>query len=513
MPASVLVIALDAAEITLLEQWSLGGELPTLAKLTANGTKVKLSNTLDTLPDALWPELYTGISGYRLGQYFHQSQIHTGEAYLRQYRPEEMELEKHYWSVASRAGKRVAVIDQALTPAAPGINGIQLVGWGVHNPRFGYHSVPAELCREIQAQYGRHPVFKSDVYRQTRRGYNRLLDDLLEGNERRAKLLVDLLNRESWDLFTCMLSESHCVGHLFWHFHDPTHKEYKPEAPKRFKEALLSVYKSLDATVAQLIEAVGLQANIMVLTTHGMGPFRGGYQLLPEVLVQLGLSSDQGKARNSVLRRMQMKMRDQVPLRWVAPLQQLGRHKVIRKLLSPFGGMIFPLESPNTRAAWIPNNGIGAIRLNLKGREPFGCVKPGAEADALIAELKSELSALCDPTTHQPIVERTFTPEEAFGPDYHPNLPDLMVKFRTDLGRLDACYSERIGLVRTPARNARVPRSGEHTARSRLWMMGPNIEKGMGAADARMIDIAPTILHLLDVPLPANIDGHPLCQG
>ena len=61
---------------------------------------------------------------------------------------------------------------------------------------------------------------------------------------------------------------------------------------------------------------------------------------------------------------------------------------------------------------------------------------------------------------------------------FHPDLPDLLVEFRTDLGRIDACYSERVGLVEIPARNARVPRSGEHTPESRLWLMGPDIPRG-----------------------------------
>ena len=39
------------------------------------------------------------------------------------------------------------------------------------------------------------------------------------------------------------------------------------------------------------------------------------------------------------------------------------------------------------------NNRCAAIRLNVRGREPYGCVEPGAEADALVEELRGELLA------------------------------------------------------------------------------------------------------------------------
>jgi bisphosphoglycerate-independent phosphoglycerate mutase (AlkP superfamily) len=56
-----------------------------------------------------------------------------------------------------------------------------------------------------------------------------------------------------------------------------------------------------------------------------------------------------------------------------------------------------------------------------------------------------------------------------------------------------------------------VPRSGDHTVESRLWLAGPLVEHG-GAIrdDANVLDIAPTILDFLDVPLPAELDGRPL---
>jgi predicted AlkP superfamily phosphohydrolase/phosphomutase len=79
MSARVLVIGLDAAEATLIEQWASEGLLPTFAQLIARSKRFVLGNSLETLPGAIWPELSTGISCGRIPHYFHPRQLHSGE--------------------------------------------------------------------------------------------------------------------------------------------------------------------------------------------------------------------------------------------------------------------------------------------------------------------------------------------------------------------------------------------------------------------------------------------------
>ena len=191
-------------------------------------------------------------------------------------------------------------------------------------------------------------------------------------------------------------------------------------------------------------------------------------------------------------------------------LWQLSETALGRRVLAGLGSPVAPLESPKTRAATLNNNRCGAIRLNLKGREPFGSVEPGAEAEAVIAELREELLALTDPSTGQAIVSKVVTAEEVFGAEHHPDVPDLMVVFRTDLGKLERCESPRVGKVRVPLFNPHTPRSGDHTTESRLWLVGPGIPAGDRTLTANVLDLAPSVLRLLDVHLPGHLDGKPL---
>ena len=69
-----------------------------------------------------------------------------------------------YWSMASRAGRRVAAIDQPQTVPPPDLNGIQLCEWGLHDRNFAIASEPADLLDQVRADHGDHPVRACDLH-------------------------------------------------------------------------------------------------------------------------------------------------------------------------------------------------------------------------------------------------------------------------------------------------------------------------------------------------------------
>jgi len=512
MTRHVVVIGIDAAEACLIEQWAADGTLPNFAKIESLGCKYWLRNPLRTLPGTIWPEITSGQSAGKLPLYFHPRQLHTGEARRRPVTANELNTEHFYWTVAARSGCKVAVIDQVQTVLAPTFNGIQVVEWGLHDPTYGFATDPRGLADEIRARYGvhpGHPTRSCDAHGVTRDGYEHLLRSLIRGTVKKTELLLDLIARESWDLFTCNFGEAHCAGHQLWHFHDPASPAYDPDAPEALKAGLRSVYKQIDSGVGALLNAMSSDTAILIFTSHGMGPYIGGPQMLPEVLARLGLSSGGDSAFARSMRSAKTKALH-MPKQLHPVLRPLLEVWPLKRIQEGAGSLLDPLESPQTRAASLINNRCGAIRLNMKGREPFGSVEPGPETERLVEMIRRELLCLKDPRTNQPIVEEVVTATEVFGREHHEDTPDIIVVFRTDLGLLEECVSESVGLIRVACNYRGYPRTGDHTGESRLWILAPGMTPARSRKEGDVLDIAPTVLSLLNVPLPEWFEGRPL---
>lgn len=509
MTANVLMIGLDAAESTLIETWASSGRLPNLARLIGNGLSMPLDNSLETLPGAIWPELAGGRSCGKVPLYYHPRQLHTGEAAFRPVAYEDVDPDDYFWVRASDAGRRVAVIDVPQTvPLRRPVNGVQLFEWGLHDRNFSISSDPPEVLDDIRRRFGDHPVDNCDTHGETVAGYRDLLRRLKAGAKAKSAMMLDIMKRESWDLFAGVFGETHCVGHQFWHFLDPSHPAHDATAPVELRDAIAEVYGEIDKGIGNLIAAAGPNCWIFVIASHGMGVYIGGPQLLPEVLCRLGLTTGRDGKLTRGLRTWQ-----RATSLGGSTVRNMVRHmvgpRVIRKGQQFAGSLHLPLESGETTAVAVPNNRCGAIRFNVRGREPYGKVGAGNQLISEMVKLKQSLLALRHPELGEPIVERVVTAAEAFGSDHHPDVPDLMIVFRDDLGVLESCDSDEVGLIEVPLYHPKLPRTGDHTTVSRLWVEGPCLAPANNSVRANVLDIGPTILSLLGVPAD-DLDGRPI---
>ena len=151
---------------------------------------------------------------------------------------------------------------------------------------------------------------------------------------------------------------------------------------------------------------------------------------------------------------------------------------------------------------------FGQIFVNQKGRQPQGCVEP-EDVRPLLDDLKAGLLAIPHPETGEPLVEKVYERDELYdGPHAH-LAPDLTVvlrdwRYRT-IGLHDFTTNKLISPVVRPDR--RPPDGGRP---DRLRPGRPAGREPRRAAN--LLDIAPTVLHLLGVPVPADMDGRVLAE-
>jgi predicted AlkP superfamily phosphohydrolase/phosphomutase len=149
------------------------------------------------------------------------------------------------------------------------------------------------------------------------------------------------------------------------------------------------------------------------------------------------------------------------------------------------------------------------LRINLKGREEEGIVSSDAEYEALRDMLVTGLSELVDPDTGYRVVERVYRREELYDGPLLAEAPDLIVEPVRDRDDYRGNYAEH-GL--NPALTGQIFASssrltGNHTRDGVFIAAGPAFSRGVNLGVADITDIVPTVLHVLGVPFPPDLDG------
>jgi predicted AlkP superfamily phosphohydrolase/phosphomutase len=156
-----------------------------------------------------------------------------------------------------------------------------------------------------------------------------------------------------------------------------------------------------------------------------------------------------------------------------------------------------------SRAFCVPNDYSGAIRVNLQGREPDGKVSPGREFDELIRDLTEGLLELEDANTGRKVIRDVVMVSNKCSGENLAALPDLLVLWANE-APIQSVQSGRIGRIDKVSPEQR---TGAHRSRGILVGAGPHLSPDSVRPSAQILDLAPTLLNLLDAPVPSHFDG------
>jgi predicted AlkP superfamily phosphohydrolase/phosphomutase len=153
---------------------------------------------------------------------------------------------------------------------------------------------------------------------------------------------------------------------------------------------------------------------------------------------------------------------------------------------------------------------FGDIRINVKGREPQGTVNPGAEYEGLREELIAKLEAMKDPDTGEKMVEKVYKREDLYRGSQVHKTSDLIIKWndyqyksRINLEIDDKVSASRIMI--DPSKDSKM--SSIHRLYGVFMAYGKDIKQGVKLQGAHIMDLAPTVLYLLNEPIPDCMDG------
>jgi len=154
--------------------------------------------------------------------------------------------------------------------------------------------------------------------------------------------------------------------------------------------------------------------------------------------------------------------------------------------------------------AWGDGGYYARIFLNVRGREPEGVVAP-EDYEAVRDDLARRLSEIPD-DEGKPMATTVYKPEQLYE-EVNGVAPDLIVVFGDLLWRSVATIGGEEG-VHT-LENDTGPDDANHAQDGMIVAAGAGVT-ARGRLDAHLLDVAPTVLDLLGIDVPADMRGRSL---
>ncbi len=284
-------------------------------------------------------------------------------------------------------------------------------------------------------------------------------------HEDRERMLFDALDKTRQGLCTCVFDTTDRVQHMFWRYLEEDHPAARDVPKEQRREVIQDLYQRMDRLIGRVMEKIDENTLFMVISDHGFKSFARCVNLN-------------------------------------AWLHQNG-YLVLKDGKTESGDWFEGVDWSRTRAYTM---GLNGLYLNLKGREKQGIVE-AADAEVLKEEIQRRLNGLVDPNSGAAGITGVFITGNVYRGPYLENAPDLLIGYGAGYR---ASWDSVMGKVTARIFEDNVKAwSGDHCIDPRLVPGVLFSSHKFSEEKPAIVDVAPTILKLFGLPLPAHFDGKP----
>ncbi|MBS3766003.1 alkaline phosphatase family protein, partial [Candidatus Bipolaricaulota bacterium] len=426
----LLIFGLDGATFELLDQWFDRGELPFLEKIIEDGVRGEMRSTVPPLTGPAWSTFQTGVNPGKHGvfDWGSSSQDDYGEGMV----DASSIKTKTVWELASEAGKKVGSIGVPVTYPPSEINGFMTTG--VLTPKGAKNYVyPSELKDGLENEVGEYRFAPSHA--EMAINDRQWIEELKGSIGNKEDTALHLLTTQEWDLSMVYFMETDTVKHHLF--------PENPGSEGEEMEPALEVYRRVEKAVKNIYEsAADEDTHLMLVSDHGFGPLKWIFN-----------------ANSWLMKKGYLQLKDSAATRIKKAATKLGLNQ---KNLYSIGDLLGPLGKGNEwemegfddilskvflslkdvdwqhTKAYSRGGVTGALRLNIEGRDPKGCVAP-EDASTVRQNLMEDLKELRNPYNGEPVIDKVMKNEEIYDGPQAPKGPDVLFLtkgLKTDTGGL-----------------------------------------------------------------------------
>ena len=494
MSGRTFVIGIDGGDFSLVNKWIKEGKLPNLEKIKKAGSSGKLRSTIPPITGAAWSTFQTGTNPGKHGA-FNWFKRKEGE-----YRASPVTYndiaEPTLWQILSQQDKKVGVIGVPVTYPPEKINGFLVPG--LLTPKEAKNqSYPGDIIdevREIAPDYKFSP-------KEWTRGYDpkEWVDEMHDDIDDKVNVATHFMETKEWDMMMVHFMERDQVQHFMWNYHEDENHEWDP---------VFDIYKKADEAIGRISEQLNEDDTLLIMSDHGFGPLRYDFHI-----------------DTWLLREGYIKFKDNFATQFKKFFFNRGVNK---ESLYPIGEYLYPVANKinfinnvldvasNPLFEWLflssqnvdwentvaySHSEIGHIYLNVKGREPRGCVDP-EDVPEVRQEIIEKLRELENPFTGKKITSQVYEGDKYYHGDKAHLAPDII--FLPD--DMEIIGKGAYEFLTHKTVNKSRFQTGHHRMDGLFFAAGPHV-KSNNDVDAGIIDLAPTILYDLGLPVLDSMDG------
>ena len=478
--------------------------MPHLEEIAKTGVSGPLRSTLPPQSLPAWPSFATGMNPGKHGVY----SFFTIEPSTHVARPFSSEDIRGLtiWDYLSSKGSQCILVNMPLTYPPYPISGIMVSGFPAPPGPIKSAEItcfPESLGDELKSVapgYKIEPPITRD-YQTVIGDESTILKMIYDTMKERTRLALYLIKEKPWDVFCVIFTCSDRVEHIFWRHFEPKHPASTAKGLHEYSSVIPEFFHALDDALGLIRAKIDNSTTTIVVSDHGHSA-QVAQVGVNQLLADVGMLKYHGAYRVGLTRDRLTRLAASLGLS-VFLVKRLVPKRFLDKISS---GVEY---SQSTAYCYR----FGAINLNIKGRDGDGVVEK-EKFDLMRDKIAALLLGYTDSQTGERIVEKVLKPEEIYWGERLSAAPDLLAIFRDGYGpeswNPNGKTIQRIDSSEFDVTKPIIECGGHHwlsTMNGILFACGPSISRGEPVNGAEIIDIAPTIIHLLSLPIPKNIDG------